>query len=77
MKKTCKIQRNAIISKADPGPAHRDPPPPKKNPPNFQTMGVLFSLCKLGVEITCSKFKIQEMSEMLIQDRAYQVSEKL
>ena len=39
---------------------------PKKNP-NFQTIGVLFSLCKLGVEITCFKFKIQEMAEMLFK----------
>ena len=37
-------------------------------------MGVLSSLCKLGVEITRSKFKMQEMAEMLIQDRADQVS---
>ena len=37
-------------------------------------MGVLSSLCKLAVEITRSKFKMQEMAEMLIQDRADQVS---
>ena len=35
----------------------------------FQTMGVLFSLCKLGVEITRSEFKMQEMAEMLIRSR--------
>ena len=40
----------------------------------FQTMGILFSLCKLGGEITRSEFKMQEMAEMLIQDRADQVS---
>ena len=45
---------------------------PKKT--NFQTMGILFSLCKLGGEITRSEFKMQEMAEMLIQDRADQVS---
>ena len=45
----------------------------QKNP-NFQTMGILFSLCKLGGEITRSEFKMQEMAEMLIQDRADQVS---
>ena len=40
----------------------------------FSNYGVLCSLCKLGVEITHSKFKMQEMVEMLIQDRADQVS---